>query len=209
VWRKDPRIQSKGMAADGRPAVDRLSLAASAPERTAVLPLLRRRRTFIVLSGAEELRLSRRLAGLWPAGRAGGGAGALAREAADGLLLSCCSEGAERGAAEQHVRAGGLKAICEHCSPGGGGEGAAGARACASAYAAGEAGAVAKKVWPAQLPQNKMPPAHELSECSGRKTNSWLAQNHTACNRLILRLARQHAGCGAWPLGSASCSCTE
>ena len=39
-------------------------------------------------------------AGLWPAsGRpAGGGAGALAREAADGLLLSCCSEGAERGA---------------------------------------------------------------------------------------------------------------
>ena len=32
----------------------------------------------------------------WPAsGRpAGGGAGALAREATDGLLLSCCSEGA-------------------------------------------------------------------------------------------------------------------
>ena len=37
------------MAADGRPAVDRLSLAASVPERTSVLPLLRRRRTFIIL----------------------------------------------------------------------------------------------------------------------------------------------------------------
>ena len=98
MWRKDPRIQSKGMAADGRPAVDRLSLAASAPERTAVLPLLRRRRTFIVLSGAEELRLSRRLAGLWPAGRR---RRALAREAADGLLQVSCSEGAEREAAER------------------------------------------------------------------------------------------------------------
>ena len=74
----------------------------------------------------------------WPAsGRpAGGGAGALAKEAADGLLLSCCSEGAERGAAEQHVRAGGLMAICEHCSPGGGGEPVAGSCAVARGQAA-------------------------------------------------------------------------
>ena len=87
------------MAVDGRADVDRLSLAASAPEERPFFP-----------SFGDEERLSFFLepksfgsADGWPAsGRpAGGGAGALAREAADGLLLSCCSEGAERGAAEQ------------------------------------------------------------------------------------------------------------
>ena len=71
MWRKDPRNQSKGMAADGRPAVDRLSLAASEPERTAnlpILPLLRRLRTSIVLSGAEGLRLSRSFFRRWRVG---------------------------------------------------------------------------------------------------------------------------------------------
>jgi len=112
VWRKDPRIQSKGMAADGRPAVDRLSLAASAPERTAVLPLLRRRRTFIVLSGAEELRLSRRLAGLWPAGRRRRrrvGEGGCRRSAAELLFGGCRTRGCRATRAsrrlEGHLRA--------------------------------------------------------------------------------------------------------
>jgi hypothetical protein len=42
-----------------------------------------------VLSGAEGLRLSRRLAGLWPAGRRWCRSGRVAEEVVDGLLASC------------------------------------------------------------------------------------------------------------------------
>ena len=91
-------LAKRGDGADGRPAVLWLSHGRFGARKNLRSSPPSAMKNGNVLSGAEGLRLSRRLAGLWPAGRR---RRALAREAADGLLQVSCSEGAEREAAER------------------------------------------------------------------------------------------------------------